>query len=163
MEESSMSGTLRAGLIFGALAFFSNVAVGMLGLNILAPLLGVIWGVAAGIASINWTETIAEDRSASGIGARAGAIAGVGAFLGLAVGMTIWFSIMGGQETSIDLTQTFADEQGLELPSSAYMQELSRYSLVVATCCFGAVSVAVLSATGAVGAYFYDASQNELG
>jgi hypothetical protein len=145
------------------LAFFSNVAIGMLGLNILAPILGVLWGVAAGIASVNWTDTSAEERSASGIGAKAGAIAGVGAFLGLAVGMTIWFSMMGGQETSIDLTQTFADEQGLELPSSVYMQELSRYSLVVATCCFGAVSVAVLSATGAVGAHFYDLSQNELG
>lgn len=158
-----MSGTIRAGLIFGALAFFSNVAVGMIGLNILAPILGVIWGVAAGIASINWTDKIEEEKSAGGIGAKAGAIAGVGAFLGLAVGMTIWFSIMGGQETSIDLTKTFADEQGLELPSGDYMQELSRYSLVVATCCFGAVSVAVLSATGAIGAYFYDSSQNDLG
>ena len=158
-----MSGTIRAGLIFGALAFFSNVAVGTIGLNILAPILGVIWGVAAGIASINWTDKIEEEKSAGGIGAKAGAIAGVGAFLGLAVGMTIWFSIMGGQETSIDLTKTFADEQGLELPSGDYMQELSRYSLVVATCCFGAVSVAVLSATGAVGAYFYDSSQDDLG
>jgi hypothetical protein len=157
-----VSGTVRAGLIFGVLAFFSNVALGIFALNIFTPILGVFWGVGAGIASISWNEDSGLERSASAIGARAGAIAGVGAFLGLAVGMTIWFSIMGGQETSLDLTRTYADEQGLELPGSSYMQDLARYSLVVATCCFGAVSIGVLAATGAIGAHFYDSSQREI-
>ena len=156
-----MTGAMRSGIIFGALAFFTNLAMGILALNICAPIFGVIWGVAAGIAGIAWTEANGEPKSAAGIGAKAGAIAGVGAFLGLAVGMTLWFSVMGGQETSLDLTRTFADEQGLDLPDSAYMQELARYSLVVATCCFGLVSIAVLSVTGAIGAYFYDSAQRE--
>jgi hypothetical protein len=156
-----VTGAMKSGIIFGALAFFTNLAMGMLALNICTPIFGVIWGVAAGIAGIAWTHTIGEPKSAAGIGAKAGAIAGVGAFLGLAVGMTIWFSVMGGQETSLDLTRTFADEQGLDLPDSDYMQELARYSLVVATCCFGLVSVGVLSVTGAIGAYFYDSAQGE--
>lgn len=156
-----MTGATRAGLIFGVLAFFSNLAMGILALNICAPFFGVVWGVAAGIASVSWTESIGEGGSAAAIGARAGALAGVGAFLGLAVGMTIWFSVMGGQETSIDLTRTFANEQGLQLPNSGDMKYLARYSLVAATCCFGLVSVGVLAATGAIGAYFYDTSQGK--
>jgi len=156
-----VTGVTRAGLIFGALAFFSNLTMGLFALNICAPFFGVIWGVAAGIASVSWSESAGEDSSSAALGARAGALAGVGAFLGLAVGMTIWFSMMGGQETSIDLTRTFANEQGLDLPDSTYMQELARYSLVLATCCFGLVSVGVLAATGAIGAYFYDSSQNK--
>jgi len=75
--------------------------------------------------------------------------------------MTIWFSAMGGRESSIDMTSVFAEQQGLELPNIGSMQELARYSLVVATSCIGAITVACLSAAGAVGAHFFNSSQND--
>jgi hypothetical protein len=152
---------MKSGILFGALALLSNLTMGIFNIHICAPVIGVVWGVAAGIASVVWTQEIEGNFSAARIGAKAGAMAGVGAFIGLAVGMTIGFSMMGGQETTLELTRTFADEQGFDLPDSADMQELARYSLVVATCCFGLVSIAVMSVTGAIGAYLYDSAQSE--
>ena len=158
-----MTGTTRAGLLFGSLAFFSNLGVGMLALYICAPFLGVIWGVAAGIACISWSEHDVSGRAAAAIGAKAGAIAGVAAFLGLAVGMTIWFSLMGGQEMSVDLARLVAESQGIESFTQEDIGFLARYNLVGTTCCLGTMSIGVLSSCAAIGAYFYSSSTNLTG
>jgi hypothetical protein len=157
-----MSGIQRAGLIFGALALVSNLLLGIMALYVFAPILNVIWGLAAGIYAEKWSTSDIIDTP-SILGTKAGAIAGVGALVGLALGMTIWFSMLGGRELSIDLTRTITSEQGLELPSNAVMQELARYSLVSLTCCFGVLSILILAAAGRIGARLAHSSQNRSG
>lgn len=156
-----MTGEMRAGIVFGALSFISNLLIGLFGNSICAPLFGVIWGVGAGIYSVIWTEDSESTSTAAAAGAKAGAITGVGAFLGLAIGLTIWFNMMGGQQEIIDLAVIFAENQDLELTELTTTEDFARLTLLVTTGCFGLLSLALLASTAAIGAHFYDSSKRE--
>lgn len=159
MRAYQVSGTSRAALIFGSLAFFSNLALGLMAMNICAPVAGVLWGAAAGISGVAWSREDALRKPSAPIGAKTGAFAGLGAFLGLAVGVMIWFYLLGGQDAVAELTQVFAREVGADFYDETVGDSMIQYYPVLTTFCYGATSVGISAAAGAAAAYLYERSQ----
>ena len=152
-----MSGSVRSGLLFGAINFLVNLGLGIL-LPLCAPFCAIVWGAGAGILSVVWTGT-ARTQSPTQMGATAGAIAGIGATLGLVIGTVLQYTVLGGQERAADLSR----QLGLPVanpgdPGYAAGQWLGTLGV---SCCLGLTNLAVLAGIGAASAHLYASSQGK--
>jgi hypothetical protein len=152
-----MSGTVRSGLLFGAINFLVNLGLGIL-LPLCAPFCAIVWGAGAGILSVVWTGK-ARTQSPAQMGATAGAIAGAGAILGLVIGSVLQFTVLGGQERAADLSRQFglpvADPNAPGYVASQWL------GTVGFSCCLGLTNLAILAGIGAAAAHLYASSQGK--
>jgi hypothetical protein len=147
----------KAVLIIGIASF-----VVFMGLTLLFPpctlCVAVLAGAGAGWLAAHWSQPRDQGRAA-GIGAQAGAISGVGALLGQALG-GVFNALLVGPETAMDIYETLGLE-GIELNSEAAYYA----GAIGGQVCCGLLNVAIMAGLGALGAFLYfkysyrDASQ----
>jgi hypothetical protein len=142
---------MRSGLVVGLLSFLSNLAMGII-FPICAPLCGLIWGAAAGVLSVVWSEPEKGGQSPAQQGATAGAIAGIGGILGLVIGGVLNYTVLGGQEASIELSRQFGLPADPNDPAYATGQWLGVLGM---SCCVGLLNLGVQAGAGAAGAHLY--------
>jgi hypothetical protein len=151
-----MSGTMRSGLLFGAINFLVNLGLGIL-FPLCAPLCAIVWGAGAGILSVVWTGPN-RTQSPAQMGATAGAIAGIGAFLGLLIGGILQFTVLGGQDRAADLSRQLGLPVDPSDPGYAAGQWLGTLGT---SCCLSLVTIGVMAGVGAGAAHFYAGSQDK--
>jgi hypothetical protein len=151
----------KAALIIGIASF-----VVFAGLTLLFPpctlCVAVLAGAGAGWLAAYWSQPRDQGQAAS-IGAQAGAISGIGALLGQALG-GVFNALLVGPEAAMDMVTDLYESlgvEGIELNS-----EVTYYaSAIGGQVCCGLVSVAIMAGLGALGAFLYfkysyrDASQ----
>ena len=152
-----MSGSMRSGLLFGAINFLVNLGLGVL-LPLCAPFCAVVWGIGAGILSVVWSGP-ERTQSPAQMGATAGAIAGIGATLGLIIGTVLQYTLLGGQERAAELSR----ELGLPVanPGDPGFAAGQWIGTVGVSCCLGLTNLAVLAGIGAASAHVYASSQGK--
>ena len=146
-----VSAVTRSGLLFGVFAFFSNLGLGIL-LAICTPLCGLVWGIGAGIAAVAWNDRAGGPESPARDGGIAGGIAGVGALAGVVLGMVLMFTVFGGQDAAVELSNEFYGQYGFDLPAGQFDSSLQWVGLAFTACCLGVFNVLILAGAGAAAA-----------
>jgi hypothetical protein len=141
-----MSGSTKSGLIFGVVQFFVNIGIGII-FPICGLVLSILWGAGAGYMAIRWSPPMMEGRAR--VGAIAGGISAIGAYLGLLIGMVINFGPMGGRETATLISSEFFGST-----PTADMAVLQWGGMLLTNCCFGLLYGGILAGAGALTANF---------
>ena len=138
-----MNGMLKAGLIGLGLG-----AVLGLGITLVSPLCtpcaALLVGVGVGFLACLWDRP-ADVGSCAALGAKAGAIAGVGGLLGQMLGMTA-NALLVGPERAMDVATQWFDLPAVQLDASAYW-----VSQIALNCMCGLTNVALVAGLGALG------------
>jgi hypothetical protein len=153
-----VSAATRSGLLFGVFAFFSSLGLGIL-FPLCAPLCGVVWGIGAGLAAVVWSDPANPDTVSARDGAIAGSISGVGALLGLFIGVILSFAFLGGDQMADEFAAGLSSELGYDMVPADFDSTLQWVGATTSACCLGLVNLAIMASAGAGGAAIY-ASRN---
>lgn len=155
-----MSATTKSGLLFGVISFLANLGIGVL-LAICAPLCGIVWGAGAGILSIVWSGPVDNGGAPAKSGAIAGGIAGIGAVLGLFIGMIFQFTVLGGQQTATQVSQQLYEQLGLPSMAGDVVPLWQWTGFFLSSCCISLFNVLIMAGAGAAAAHLYGSNRGK--
>ncbi len=146
-----MSGTVRAGLIFGFAAVLAVVVSAFLPIPCLGPILVTVLGVGAGYTAAKTTGATRDQRI--GRGATTGAIGGLIALVGSVIALFLVYNIPAYQQ----VIQQQVDQM---LRQSPELAEFDRGTLVaaaigIASFCSGIINFLLMLVGGIIGSLFW--------
>jgi hypothetical protein len=147
-----MSGTQRAGLIFGAVGLIATLATAFLprpGPVVCGPLLAVLIGGLAGFYGVRWN--IAEARVSRGV--LAGTLAGLGLLIGAVIGYIILFNNISSDPAFQEQFEAFLQQRPDARVDPGALGAMIGVAGAVAGLCFGVLDLLLALAFGALGGW----------
>jgi hypothetical protein len=147
-----MSGAMKSGLIFAAIALVAVLATAFLprpGPVVCGPLLAVLIGAVAGYYGVRWTPE--SPRVSRGV--LAGTLAGLGTLVGAVIGYVVLFNTLSGDPLFQEQVAAFLQRQpNAQIDPGAIGAAVS-IAGVVAGMCFGMLNLLLALAFGALGGW----------
>jgi hypothetical protein len=147
-----MSGTLRAGLIFGLVGLIAVLATAFIprpGPVVCGPLLAVIVGGLAGFYGVRWS--LENARVSRGV--LAGTLAGLGMLIGAVIGYIILFNSISSEPSFQEQFGAILQQRPDASIDPAALGTMVAIAGAVAGLCFGVLNLLLALAFGALGGW----------